>query len=225
MATAIIPARAGSRGIKNKNRVSCLGKPLFMWSVLAAQAAVGIREIVVSSDDDELLDQCPLGVSLLRRPGALARDDTPTETVIAHAIDALGLDDDIFVLLQPTSPFREGRHIDEALSLLMEKEADSVVSVVRSHNFLWSHPDKDKGGRPRPDYEIRSRPQRQDMVQFTENGSLYVFSLEHWIRTANRLGGHVELYEMAPEYSFQIDEPFDLWLIEQVMSSFTLSPR
>lgn len=121
---------------------------------------------------------------------------------------------DIIVLLQPTSPVRTGHHIDEAISLLIDSGADSLVSVVPSHVFLWSdHPIQGVKG----SYDPEHRSNRQDFQSYEENGSIYVFTRQHWEKTHCRLGGKIVMYEM-PEYCrVQVDTYYDLWLAEQTL--------
>jgi len=149
----------------------------------------------------------------------LSEDDTPTEAVINDVLTGIGLlkPPEIIVLLQPTSPVRTGKQIDEAITKLIETGADSLLSVTKDHTFIW----QDNGLRQlraRPlNYPITARPRRQEVVQYAENGSIYVFTRKHWEQRHNRLGGRIELYEMPEECAIQIDTPFDLFLAEKIL--------
>jgi CMP-N,N'-diacetyllegionaminic acid synthase len=90
--------------------------------------------------------------------------------------------------------------------------------VVDSHSFLWTHDDNNVLFRCVPPSPLPYRPTRQDMrSQYEENGSIYVFTREHWERTHNRLGGKISLYKM-PEYcKIQVDTPFDLWMAGAIL--------
>jgi CMP-N,N'-diacetyllegionaminic acid synthase len=123
----LIPARGGTRG---KNLWPLAGKPLLVWTIEAARASSTLTRLVVSTDSDEVAATAAAhGVEVLERPTELARDETPTREVILHALGELGACD-VLVLLQPTSPLRRAEHVDESVRLLLETEADSVVSVV-----------------------------------------------------------------------------------------------
>ena len=123
---------------------------------------------------------------------------------------------DIIVLLQPTSPVRTGKQIDEAIEQLQREGADSLLSVVPSHSFLWAL--KEHRNAPVAAYDYRHRPQRQQMdPQYEENGSIYVFTREHWERTHNRLGGRISLYVMPEECRIQVDSPLDLWMAGTIL--------
>jgi CMP-N,N'-diacetyllegionaminic acid synthase len=132
----LIPAREASKGIPRKNLAPVAGKPLLAWTVEAARESVTITRIVVSTDWEEAAELArQLGADVLGRPPALAADDTPMLDVVRHALDELGRCD-VLVLLQPTSPLRRAEHIDEAVRLLLESGADSVLSVVEvPHQF------------------------------------------------------------------------------------------
>ena len=208
---AIIPARGGSKGIPRKNLALCAGIPLVDWTIRAAEDSGTITSALLSSDDDEILARARWDkVIPLRRPDELARDETTTEAVIEHALGCVLEPPEIIVLLQPTSPLRTAAQIDEAVRCFMVAQLDSMVSVSPSHAYLW-----DEDGHPL--YTERKR--RQEMWwQYEENGAIYVFTLEHWKRTGNRLGGDVSLYVMGEEDRLQIDTPLDLEIASMLMT-------
>lgn len=137
---AIIPARGGSKRLPRKNVLDLCGKPLITWSIEAGLNSKYIDKVVVSSDDDEILEiSRKFGAETIKRPDELASDTATTFDAIKHTIDNLEKYDYI-VLLQPTSPLRDQKHIDEAIELLVEKNADAVVSVCEmDHSPLWSN--------------------------------------------------------------------------------------
>lgn len=216
---AIIPARGGSKGIPKKNLVDLCGKPLVQWTIDAAKEAKSIRDIVLTSDSREILDTgCNQGVRLLLREPELAQDDTPTEAVIKDVLDrhVTDFDPHILLLLQPTSPIREPKHIDEAVAMLVRENLDSVVSVVESHSMLWRM--SGYKAQPRAMYDVANRQRRQDMGdQYEENGSIYVFTIDHWGSMGNRAGGKVGLYVMPGQTRIQIDSLSDLDLVRHMM--------
>lgn len=133
----LIPARGGSKGIPHKNRKLLGGKPLIGYAIDAARAvALSEVDICVSTDDEEIIrvvEEYGLKVPF-RRPDELAQDGSGTYEVILHALDFYaeqGVQYDVVVLLQPTSPFRTGVHIAEAMKLY-SPECDMVVSVVEA---------------------------------------------------------------------------------------------
>lgn len=215
---AIIPARGGSKGIPNKNLVPLRGKPLVQWTIDAAKEAKNIRDVVLTSDSRDILKVgCHQGVRLLLREPELSQDDTTTEAVIKDVVDKhiTDFDPEYIVLLQPTSPIRQPKHIDEAVDMLIRENLDSVVSVVESHSMLWSK--KKYKTRPKPMYDITNRQRRQDMGgQYEENGSIYAFTIDHWESMQNRLGGNMGLYVMPGQTGIQVDSLFDLDLVRYI---------
>ena len=212
---AIVPARGGSKGIPNKNLVMCAGKPLIEWTLDALQES-SVQWMYVSTDSWQIAE----AINGPWPPVWLHKDTITDEAQIEDRLDEIisgtpaGRECDIIVLLQPTSPVRTGRQIDEAIEQLQREGADSLVSVVESHAFLWRFPGMVTGH----NYDLKHRPRRQDMSpQYEETGSIYVFTREHWERTHNRLGGKISLYCMAKETGYQIDDPFDLWLVGQIL--------
>jgi CMP-N-acetylneuraminic acid synthetase len=133
---AVIPARAGSKGIPGKNIRPLNGRPLLAYSVDAARESRTVTRVVVSTDDEEIARvarEAGAEVPFLR-PAALAGDAVPMLDTLQQVVAALKSADaycpDIIVLLQPTSPLRTAAHVDAAVTLLLETSADSVVSVV-----------------------------------------------------------------------------------------------
>jgi N-acylneuraminate cytidylyltransferase len=130
---ALIPARAGSKGIPGKNTRDFNGKPLYLHAIDAAKAALGPDRVVVSTDDEAIMTD-PRVPWWVRRPPELSTDDTPMLAVVKHALPFivdLGEWTDAIVVLQPTQPLRTKQHVIDALRLLEETGADSVVSVVQ----------------------------------------------------------------------------------------------
>ena len=209
---AIIPARGGSRGIPRKNLAMCGGKPLLLWTIEAAKGALLVDETVVSSEDREIVDfAAASGVNVDIRSERLARDDSTTEEVIDELLMRPPWSTYRTVaLLQPTSPIRTANHIDEAIELRRRENAQSVMSVVPSHSFLWSK----NGRRLYP----KSWATRQNLPDYyEENGSIYVFTADLWRMHKKLRGSPSLLYVMEEKQRVQVDTPFDLWLAETIL--------
>ena len=131
----IIPARGGSKGIPRKNLVKISNTPLIGFTIIAAKKSKFISDVIVSSDDEEIIEiSRNYGADVpFIRPQKLSNDNTPMISVIKHSLDYfknIFLNIDALVLLQPTSPLRDEKHIDEAIQLFLESNASSVVSVT-----------------------------------------------------------------------------------------------
>ncbi len=132
----IIPARGGSKGLPGKNIKPLNGKPLIHYTIEAALEVSSKENICVSTDDAEIIrvaEQTGLKVPFVR-PADLSTDTAGTWKVVRHAIDwykKQGKNYNTIILLQPTSPFRTGKHIKEAYELMSEN-TDMVVSVTET---------------------------------------------------------------------------------------------
>lgn len=130
----LIPARGGSKGVPGKNKKLLGGKPLIQYSIETALAASAVTTVLVSTDDEEIATisrNAGAEVPFLR-PAELALDTTPTLPAIIHALDfckTQGIVYDAVCLLQPTSPLRGQRDIDNAIATFIAKQTDSLVSV------------------------------------------------------------------------------------------------
>lgn len=131
----VIPARGGSKEVPRKNLLKLGGKTLIQLAVESANESNLLTRIILSSDDDEIIEEgkkagCP---TPFKRPSELATDNASTFSVLKHAVDWLGQKEqwkpDILVILQPTTPFRRGRHIDGVLDLLIKTKADAVITI------------------------------------------------------------------------------------------------
>lgn len=130
----IVPARGGSKRLPRKNIRTIAGKPLLTWTAEAALASK-LSRVILSTDDEEIADvgrTHGLEVPFLR-PASIAGDTTPMLPVLAHLIDwleAAGTKPTSIVLLQPTSPLRLPRHIDEAIAMFERERVETIVSVT-----------------------------------------------------------------------------------------------
>lgn len=217
---AIIPARGGSKGVPRKNLRALCGRPLVVHSIEHALKARGVNRTVVSTDDEEIARVSrEAGAEVIERPANLAGDKATSESALLHALGVVEARDGYVpttvVFLQATSPVRDADDVDAALGTLISQRADSLVSVCRSHDFLWTR--RGKTGVP-TNYKPSKRPRRQDMApQFRENGSIYIMKAAGLRKHRCRLFGRIALYEMDQARSFQVDTEEDFALIEAMM--------
>ncbi len=221
---AIIPARGGSKGVPRKNIRPLAGKPLICYTIEAAKRACLVNRIVVTTDDDEIATVSrKAGAEVVRRPAELALDTSPTEPALLHALGVLkeseGYEPYAVVLLQPTSPLRGAKRIDEAVQKLLSTGADAVLSVCESQHYnLCATLD---GDRYCPFYDYNNRPRTQDVEnRYRENGAIYVTRTEVLIQHQNRLAGDVRAIVMNIVESIDIDSEEDFALAEQVLYGY-----
>jgi CMP-N-acetylneuraminic acid synthetase len=221
---AIIPARGGSKGVPRKNIKPLNGKPLIAYSIAAAQAAKAVQRIVVSTDSQEIAEiSRDLKVEVRLRPAALAADDTPTRDVLEHVVNELAAEGDrpdAVLTLQPTSPLRTARHIDQAVAMFAaDPQADSLVSCIDVPHVF--HPRsvmrKDAAGYLVPYLDERQPTRRQDKeAVFARNGAaIYITRigcLKDYV-----FGGKLLAYMMDVESSLDIDTADDFVVAERLL--------
>lgn len=225
----LIPARGGSRGIPRKNIAPLCGRPLLAYTTEAALASRRLTRVVLSTDDEEIARvgrDCGVEVPF-QRPAELAQAHTTSLAVAHHAVRWLaeqeGWNADVLVLLQPTSPLRQARHIDEALEQMSSGGADSVMSVVTvPHRFSpytimrledgWL---RDFWREPLPFDRFR----RQEVPPlFAPNGPAILGSRTEVLFECQSFYGHrMARYVMSDADSIDIDTPFDLELAEWLL--------
>ena len=214
---AFIPVRGGSKSIPLKNIKPLAGKPLVYWTAAAAAQAECVDKVIIATDSAEIKEavkQFDLEkVEIYDRQACNAQDTSSTESVMLEYIKAKGLSsEDVFVLIQATSPLLKAKHIDEMFAKWQKEGADSALSCVRSKRFFWTEDGESLN------YDYRHRPRRQDFAGLMmENGACYMNSVKNILQHQNRLSGKISVYEM-PEYTaVEIDEPDDFLLIEKLM--------
>ena len=140
---AVIPARGGSKRLPRKNILDFNGKPLLSWTIQAGLQSNYIDRVILSTEDNEIATIArDEGADVpFMRPEELAGDTVTTVDVILHLMNSLsGENYEYILLLQPTSPLRTAEHIDQAVQLLIEKNADAVIGVTEvDHPVEWTN--------------------------------------------------------------------------------------
>ena len=142
-----------------------------------------------------------------------AQDHSSTECVMLEFLESGTYSaDDLFILIQATSPFTKAKHLSEAITQLKDNQLDSLLSATVSKRFFWNN-----DGSP-INYDPSKRPRRQDFDGLLmENGAFYISSVGAILESKNRLSGQIGLYTM-PEYtSLELDEPHDWTIAEQLI--------
>lgn len=217
---ALIPARAGSKGLPGKNLRDLGGRPLLAWSVAAARESGVVDRIVVSTDGGDIARAAlEAGAEVEMRPEALATDEATAADVVRHHLSVWrqrGGPPDVVVYLQPTSPLRTGEDVAEAAIRLVEGELDSLTSFCEAA----AHPESawrmnSDGPAPwNPDVTPWRRRQELEPA-FTLNGAVYAFRAERFPDSGDRfLFGRVGSIVMPAERSVDIDDAVDFALAE-----------
>jgi CMP-N,N'-diacetyllegionaminic acid synthase len=182
---AIIPARKGSKRLPNKNILPLGHKPLINWTIEAAINSHLFETVIVSTDSEEIAEIAnKAGAEIpFIRPLHLANDAASSIDVVIHAINhykTQGKNFDYIVLLQPTSPLRTSTDITDAIKVLEEKEANSVISVCEmDHSPLWSNTlpsDNSLKNFLKP--EIQGKRSQDLKTYYRLNGAIYICKTE-----------------------------------------------
>jgi CMP-N,N'-diacetyllegionaminic acid synthase len=225
---AIIPARGGSKRLPRKNVLDLCGKPLIAYSIEAGLKSKYVDKVLVTSDDDEILTiSKEYGAAAINRPEYLANDTATTFDAIKHTIENIDKYDYI-VLLQPTSPLRNAKHIDEAIEFLEEKNADAVVSVCEmDHSPLWSNTlPKDGSMKKFLRDEILNKRSQDLETYYRLNGAIYICKTDKLLENKGFfLKEKIYAYKMDRESSIDIDEEIDFLLVNIYKSFIDASKK
>ena len=221
---AVIPARGGSKGLKNKNIYPVAGKPLLAWTILQALASSSIERVFVTTDDQAIAAVATeYGAEVIHRPPELSGDKATSESAIQHAVGIIERDYliplDIIVFLQATSPLRKPGDIDRAVEVFQREGADSLISVTKADDLtLWDWKSVN--------FDYHNRGMRQDRpTQFIENGSIYIFKPETLTAFGNRIGESLSIYEMEFWQTWEIDTLEEIDLIEYYLNKKNLAAQ
>jgi len=218
---AIILARGGSKGIPQKNVLSFSGHPLVAWSVLQAKNTKEIDEVYISSDSDEILEIASrYGAKKIKRPAEYSGDAAKSEEAILHALDVLGSDQEIIIMLEPTAPLRKPSDLGDAVNLFRKEQWDSCFSGATLQDFLIWKRDKNRQ-LVSVNYDYKNQGPRQlREPDFVENGAIYMFKPEIMLQNHNRFGGEIGIFPNHFWQSFEIDDPEDWDLVELIFEKY-----
>ena len=218
MNVAFIPVRGGSKSIPLKNIKIMNKKPLVYWTVKAAAESKNIDKVYVATDSPVIKETVAAfgmeKVEVIDRSAESASDTASTEFAMLEFAEKYDFDN--IVLVQATSPLLTAADIDGGFELYYQEGTDSVLSAVRQYRFNW---EVDESGFAKPiNYDFYNRPRRQEFNGYlTENGAYYITSKERLLKYKCRMSGNVRAYEMSEDTFFEIDEPSDWVIIEQLM--------
>lgn len=212
---ALIPLRAGSKGLPGKNVRPLAGRPLYRHSIEQAHAAC-IDRVLISTDIEEVLSaDFEDGVTALRRPAELASDTASINAVLRHFLRESLKGPATVVLLQATAPLRNAVDIAAALALHARGGFDVVMSTTFADRGVlkWGQADGDRFlSLSEPEYCFTNRAELPPV--FRPNGAVFVFDAD-WFRAAGTLAaGRIGMTVMPPERSLDIDQQSDFDAVE-----------
>ncbi|MCX5439224.1 MULTISPECIES: N-acylneuraminate cytidylyltransferase [unclassified Streptomyces] len=237
---AVIPARGGSKGVPAKNLAPVGGVPLVARTVRECRATRLVTDVVVSTDDAAIAAAArEAGAEVVLRPAAIAGDKSSSEAAVLHALDAhealQGAAVDVVLLVQCTSPFIVREDIDGVVNAIVEKGADTALTVAPFHGFVWRDADDEpaapaaverasvEGGTDTlvapaatsggygVNHDKSFRQMRQDRPQdLLETGAVYAMDASGFREAKHRFFGRTELVRTDPARVLEIDDPHDL---------------
>lgn len=197
----ITPARGGSKGLPKKNIRPLAGKPLLAWTIEAARGAKSIDQYVVSTESAEIANVArDYGAEVVDRPEEFATDDASTMSVLQHALSQVPAD--VVVLLQATCPIRKPGLIDSCVERFLSTHADSLAT-----GFICKY----------QEYGTNELNRQDIKGFFYDDGNIYIMKAD-LIQRGDRYGKHVEKVILDREQNVDIDEEFDFWLAEQILT-------
>ena len=218
-----IPVRGGSKSIPLKNIKKINGRPLVYWTLDATVQCEKIDRVYLCTDSKQIREtiqeyiaahQCEKKLLCIDRPAETATDTASTESAMLYFANTYPQFEQI-ILVQATSPLLTAEHLAEAIVQYEMNNYDSMLSVVRQKRFCWR---AGENGYMPINYDYLNRPRRQEFDGYlVENGAFYINTREGLIKDNCRLSGKVGVYEMPEENYFEIDEPSDWIVIENLL--------
>jgi CMP-N-acetylneuraminic acid synthetase len=226
---ALIPARAGSRGLPGKNTRLLLGKPLINWSIETALKTKYIDDVVVSTDSLEIAEIArKAGANIpFIRPADLATDTATSVDVAIHALSEInslfGSKYDFIVLLEPTSPIRKTADLETMIEklVLSSPNFDGIVSLgkVREHPSYMKKINGDRFSNLIKDFPSTSRRQDNEPVYFPY-GLAYIVKCSTLLTEYTFYPENCTYYVMEPDQCYEIDSIQDFAFVESLLSKY-----
>lgn len=209
---AVIPARAGSKGIPNKNIRIIGGHPLIYYSIRNAISSKYITDIVVSTDSPEVkIIAKQMGVRCKWRDESLCGDDVTLDAVIYDAIPQ-EVEWDYIVTMQPTSPTLKVQTLDAGIEYAIENNIDTLISAINAPHLSW----REENGKKVPNYVERLNRQYLPPC-YMETGA-FVVSRASIVTKNTRIGSVVDVYELPENEAQDVDTFEDLRSVADTLS-------
>lgn len=222
---ALIPAKKNSRGLKNKNLKKLNKLSLVELAILGAKKSKLIDKIYLSSDSDRILDiGAKLNIDVIKRQKNLSTFSASANSVILdfikNKISNNQQEDCIIVYLQPTSPFRNNIHIDQAIKYLIKKKLRSLVSVIENKNFFKSLYKKKTTLNPFFNDNFVTNNRQNLKKVYSPNGAIYIFYSSDFIKNKKLSFTKTGYYIMNRIDSIDIDDKEDYVLAHYLSKKY-----
>ena len=201
---AVIPARAGSKGIPNKNIRLINGKPLISYAIGNALKSKYVTDVVVTTDSPMVKVVAEqMGARIVDRTADLCGDAVTLDSVVFDA--ARRFDCDIVVTMQPTSPTLRVETLDRAIGYFLERDLDTLISANNRPHLAWT---LNAAGEIVPAYAKRLN--RQYLPPYYVETGAFVIARRAIVTATTRIGAKVEVFDVPDEESVDIDTYADL---------------
>jgi len=223
---AIIPARSGSKGIKNKNIRNFCGKPLIGYVINQALQIKKINRVIVSTDDYKIATVAKkYGAEIpFLRPKELALDNSKVVDAILHLLKELknkeNYQPDVIILLQTTSPMRTINDINKALLLFTKSKADSLVSVCQTENLLLAKNSRNELKILNTLFLKSSNRQELQHVYKLDGSMIYIVKTDKFLQSKTFFTGKLVGYEIPRWQAVDLDESQDYVVAEILYKNF-----
>ena len=209
---AVIPARAGSKGIPNKNIRMIAGHPLIYYAIRNALHSQFITDTIVTTDSPDVrIIATQMGAKCKWRDASLTGDEVTLDAVIADAIPEGQWD--YIVTMQPTSPTLKVETLDKAINYAIENQLDTVISAINAPHLSWGL----KDGKKVPNYTKRLNRQYLPPC-YMETGA-FVISRREVVTPETRIGEKVDVYEVPENEAQDVDTFSDLRSVADTLNA------
>lgn len=221
---AVIPARSGSKGLKDKNIRELNGKPLIAYSIEAALRSDIFEDVVVSTDSEkyaEIATRYGAWVPYLRQD-TLSNDTALTNNVVEDLLIQLksrGKSYDLVMVLQPTSPLRDEMDIKNAFEFFQEKQANCVVSMCEcEHPPIWSKELTEDLSLDGFLSNISTKRRQELDTYYRVNGAIYLYKVDYFLKHKNLYHDKSYAFIMDKNKSIDIDDIYDFSIAEALLN-------
>jgi len=210
---AIVPMRKGSQRVLNKNLRLLDGRHLFEYLLDVLQDVTEVSRIIIDTDIEKVhafYRNSPKIITRGRNPRF--KDNCDVNLVISDILREVSAD--VFIQLHVTSPLLRPETISEAIRTFFNygQEIDCLFGVTRLKKRFWT-------GKVHPiNHKVGDVPTTQDVTPvFEENSALYIFWSESFRKSGHRLGRRQAFFEVPPEEAWDIDEEYELGIVEYLL--------
>ncbi|RZB30166.1 MAG: hypothetical protein SRB1_02446 [Desulfobacteraceae bacterium Eth-SRB1] len=222
---AVVPARGGSKGVKNKNIRDVCGKPLIYYQIMNGLKSKLIDCLVLATDEEHIADLAKSifgnKIEIVIRPPEISHDLSKTEETLIYVINQLsehGNDFNLVVTLEPTNPLNRPEYVDNCIKMVTGQGYDSACCATEDYGFFLDGPENLK--------QLIDRPMRQKMKpRMRETGNCWATKIELLLKEKNRLGGEVGFVKIPVRDSYHLDTEDDWRIIESLLRSRQLSDK